>query len=248
MKKTLITLLALCGVASAADELTPVWSMEDIDVSGNTNYPITLTDATISSETGYTAVITLNWTEVANAPLFWLGTDDGSNYKNSTATFGYKGDSYHASLFNNTNGSNSGATDNATGITTTLQDYSLSDEDTVITDKKKSTSLKNKTLTYFLTSNNGTSALYGLTNNNEVVQIATQTGMTVGNVTALHVGHWGTNSNYSDGIMSIALYNGVMEKNTMQSIAGAVIPEPTTATLSLLALAGLAARRRRSSR
>lgn len=246
MKKTLITLLALAGVA-AADELTPVWSMEDIDVSGNTNYPITLTDTTISSATGYTAVITLNWTVVANAPLFWLGTDDGSNYTSSTATFGYKGDSYHASLFNNTNGSNANADDDAgkVGITTTLQDYSLSDNNEVITATKKSTSLKNKTLTYFLTSNNGTSALYGLTNNNEVVQIATQTGMTVGNVTALHVGHWGTNSNYSDGTMSIDLYNVVMKKNTMQSIAGAVIPEPTTATLSLLALCGLAARRRR---
>ena len=245
MKKTLITLLALAGVA-AADELTPVWSMEDIDVSGNTNYPITLTDTTISSATGYTAVITLNWTVVANAPLFWLGTDDGTAYGNSTATFGYKGDSYHASLFN-TSGSNGKATDNAgiAGITTTLQDYSKADDDNVITENNKGTSLKNKTLTYFLTSENGTSALYGLTNNNEVVQIATQTGMKVGNVTALHVGHWNTGDNRSDGTMSIDLYDGVMEKSTMQSIAGAVIPEPTTATLSLLALAGLAARRRR---
>lgn len=50
----------------------------------------------------------------------------------------------------------------------------------------------------------------------------------------------------SDG--SAATDDGCYIGATSMSIAGQVIPEPTTATLSLLALAGLAARRRRASR
>ena len=63
------------------------------------------------------------------------------------------------------------------------------------------------------------------------------------------------NSSIASAITGIAVWqNGtqsaLLDATTIDSIAGTMktIPEPTTATLSLLALAGLAARRRRASR
>ncbi len=44
---------------------------------------------------------------------------------------------------------------------------------------------------------------------------------------------------------NVQLYSGVLSKSQISQLS---VPEPTTATLSLLALAGLAARRRRASR
>ena len=240
MKKTLIALLALGGMVMG-NTIEPVWSMQDINLGTTANTAITLGgDVSLNTTDGYTAVITLNWTGVSNAPLFWLGTDDGSSYTNSTATVGYKGTDYHNSLFN-TSGSNSNAENKFTGEAGALQDY-ISD---VVKQNSKDSSLADKTLTFFLTSQNGTATLYSLDYTNAVVQIAAQTGMATGVVTGLHVGHWGTNASQNTGNMSIALYTGVMDTVAMQNIAGKIIPEPATATLSLLALAGLAARRRR---
>ena len=56
-------------------------------------------------------------------------------------------------------------------------------------------------------------------------------------------GYWGdgTQSGYAD-FDNILIYGRAMSAN---EVKGLVIPEPATATLSLLALAGLAARRRR---
>ena len=55
---------------------------------------------------------------------------------------------------------------------------------------------------------------------------------------------------FSNAVTSAYLYNSRITKSEAETITQAlgkssVIPEPTTATLSLLALAGLAARRRR---
>ena len=44
---------------------------------------------------------------------------------------------------------------------------------------------------------------------------------------------------------SLTMAQGGTAKNGWQTLSYVVVPEPTTATLSLLALAGLAARRRR---
>lgn len=251
MKKTIVALMALAGLAAAA-ELSPVWSSGSLTLGGsgedaikNKNIAITLSDGTYitsNNDYGYTAVVTLTWTKVANAPMFWLGTDDGSAYGNSTATFGFDKNRNHAGLFS-TGGSNGGGTDDADGIISTLQDNLTGVSDAGVT--TTGTSLEGKSLTFFITSKAGTSTLYSLTDKNEVVKSFTRGGMATGNVTGLHVGHWRTEDTHYSGTLSIDIYKGVMETSAMQGIAGAVVPEPTTATLSLLALAGLAARRRR---
>ncbi len=46
-------------------------------------------------------------------------------------------------------------------------------------------------------------------------------------------------------VKTLATYGSYISEDDAKSIGGALVPEPTTATLSLLALAGLAARRRR---
>ena len=66
----------------------------------------------------------------------------------------------------------------------------------------------------------------------------TQTGALVGSVNNLYINE--------DYISDVYLFNSAVDKNTAFNLnAAALVPEPTTATLSLLALAGLAARRRR---
>ncbi len=46
-------------------------------------------------------------------------------------------------------------------------------------------------------------------------------------------------------LSSLAIYEGAMSATKVKALYNASIPEPATATLSLLALAGLAARRRK---
>lgn len=240
--------MALAGVAVAAETPVAVWTLDDVSLSGNTNYTtdannVTLSSLNISGDNGYTVMITMNWTKVSNAPVLWFSTTDGTGYANSTATFGYKGGAHHACLFN-TSGSNGHCVNSYTGTNDNLPDY-LSD-DTGITgtggNDANVTSLKDKTLTYFITSLDGNTKLYELLNDGNVTLIATQSGMKTGTLDTLVVGHWNGANAHQDGTMDIQLYSSVLEVPQMKALT---VPEPTTATLSLLALAGLAARRRR---
>ena len=247
MKKTLTTLLALAGVAAAAtDTESPdaVWSLENVSLGGHTAYTadangVTLSSLNITGASGYTAMITMNWTQVSNAPAFWFATTAGVGYANSTATFGYRGGFHHACLFS-TAGSNGQCADNysVANNSDNVPDYIS----TTISNTGRDTTLRDKTLTYFVTSENGTSKLYELLNDGSVTQIATQTGMATGTLGTFYVGHWSNANSYQAGTMGIQLFNSVLNTTQMKSLT---IPEPTTATLSLLALAGLAARRRR---
>lgn len=64
-------------------------------------------------------------------------------------------------------------------------------------------------------------------------------------ITQLSLGSWAGASSYgrlTEKVYNLAVYNGAMTASEVKSL---VVPEPATATLSLLALACLAARRRR---
>ncbi len=58
-------------------------------------------------------------------------------------------------------------------------------------------------------------------------------------------GNFGTLAWNNDYVSSISVFGSALSAADAKAINAALIPEPTTATLSLLALAGLAARRRR---
>ena len=78
--------------------------------------------------------------------------------------------------------------------------------------------------------------------NNQTVDI---TGYRNQNLTTLAIGGWvgpTKNGHMTGKVYDLSIYDGAM---TAAEVKAMVIPEPTTATLSLLALAGLAARRRR---
>lgn len=237
MKKTLIAILALGGVALGAESL-PVWTSGTLDV-GTTQSVGLSPDLGLNTTDGVTAMITLNWTGVSNAPLFWLGTDDGSAYTSSVATFGYRGNIYHSSLFS-TGGSNAGITNLYNNVTAEVKtpDYISA----VVNNTAKNGSLADKALTFFMTSQDGNSALYEVMDDNSIVLLCTQGNMKTGNITGYHVGHWSGQASAQTGAATVALYNKVLTPDEMKSI---VVPEPATATLSLLALAGLCARRRR---
>lgn len=71
------------------------------------------------------------------------------------------------------------------------------------------------------------------------------TDLTAETITTLSLGSWvgsTNNSRSSAKFYDLAVYSGAM---TATEVKALTVPEPTTATLSLLALAGLAARRRR---
>ncbi len=253
MKKILITLLALAGVAVAATEVpVAVWSLENVSLGGHAEYTtdargVSLSSLNITGASGYTAMITMNWTQVSNAPAFWFATTAGVGYTNSTATFGYRGDIHHACLFNNTSGSNSGCRDNYEVVDSNAQpnDNSANAPDyisSIVGNDARNTDLASKTLTYFITSENGTSKLYELLNDGSVTQIATQTGMQTGTLGTFYAGHWNNADSHQAGTMDVQLFGSVLDTTQMKSL---IIPEPATATLSLLALCGLAARRRR---
>lgn len=75
-------------------------------------------------------------------------------------------------------------------------------------------------------------------------------GSSYGSNTGLRTDSSLTSIAFNDAVTSAYLYNQYLSKDDVTSITqelgkAALIPEPTTATLSLLALAGLAARRRR---
>lgn len=227
-------------MAMATEELpSAVWSVENQDISGHTTIALTLEGGqTLNTTDGVTAFITVNWTGVSNAPMLWLCTSAGTGYANSAATFGYKGVDHHATLFS-TGGSNTGASNGYNNGTNEVKtpDYIAAG----VNNTTKNSSLAEKTLTFFMTTQGGTSNLYELMDNGNIQQISSLSGMKTGTIDNLYIGHWNDGNSAQAGTASIALYNSVLTTEQMKALA----PEPATATLSLLALAGLCARRRR---
>ena len=248
MKKTIIALLALAGVA-AADTLTPVASVTDYSVtsSGVVSFSDPTSDwsdfsGKIDAAAGFTLQITLtDWT-CANGPLFYFstaGVDDSSN-ATSLVTIGYtSGNNIQgwtgATVFNTANGS-------ATSGNVAYSDITgkdLPSHDSLTNGKLPDT------VSLFVTGKSGAITLYEVDTSFNLVEIAKTTNVTTGTAQSIVFSQWTNASNKQNGnraTIDIVAYNGVLTTTQMTALA---VPEPTTATLSLLALAGLAARRRR---
>ena len=231
MKKTLITLLALAGVAAAQ--------------------PLTISNA------NNTASATGDWlTEVSAAAINVTGSNTftSTDYTNSFFTVA-------------TNVGNGGTYDYVLTFTfakdVDLSGFSI---DFLLHSGAGAAQPVNRTLAYDLTLTNATETLVSYTDQS----ITTTTGRTSGDATYKGVAYNADGSINEETKLGTAAYTlpesvflaaGTEYKLTIANIAKNdsgqgtfvgigniamdVIPEPTTATLSLLALAGLAARRRR---
>jgi len=238
MKKTftiLATFVALLSGKASADLPQPVYTLSDVNIAKPAEHDIS--SLGLNTTTGYTLMLTVNWTTRGNGTLLWLsnaageaGYSGGSTDKqlHSTATIGY---STGANKFAITygNGSSSGGTHTLPASPVTLPSHT----------QPATTGV---TVTLFLTSQGGTATVYELASDGNLYQTSTRSSYATGDLATLSIGNWDTSrDSVQAGTMNAAIFSGVLTTQQMADL----IPEPTTATLSLLALAGLAARRRR---
>lgn len=226
MKKTFITILALAGMASATD-------LQELFYTTDYTEQIDLSTAGLGNENSLTFVLTLDPEKLGDLPT--------NPYKHNifqveTGVAGGMGILYWSDVpqFGITQGTStfSGATEalpksfswedvGGVALTLTTQeniytDYIQLHAYIVDTNGEELLSISYNEM-QFASKNNPT--VFGMVNMTELVQSAT--------------GYKGTAT--PDEALALA----------KQAVVGSNIPEPTTATLSLLALAGLAARRRR---
>ena len=238
MKKTIITLLALAGVASAGD--TQFLDLSQTTTVGNLTYTestgkITTTNASdlyiVSSGKAETNVIlTMNLTAAmsvtANTKIVELDYNDSKDVSLLATTTG---------LVGAWNGGAYGGNE--------VSWNALMADSNVFTGADG-----NKYITLMLTQwNNGSPNFHVNTSNGLLIDTPGLGSSSISSMDALYV-----NNAYVAGLevtpswkyseadrqAATATFNAVMEQKLL-------IPEPATATLSLLALAGLAARRRR---
>jgi MYXO-CTERM domain-containing protein len=255
MKKTLITLLALCGVASATDA-TLVWDLSFNDLnqtvvtngSGNDYSSLTITmngstvtDGICATPANNRVTITDSAPTLRMMDSFSFVVKGGADVAvaNWGVLFGLGEDnSWNIKVANNANGN----------LTFLEEGYNISD-------KVGSTATPYGSMgTYIVTVDNGGKTQAGtstaaLTLYYNGAQVATGT-LGASNCTAQPLDTFalgGRNigvGNATDfSFTNVQLYSGVLSATQISQLS--VVPEPTTATLSLLALAGLAARRRR---
>lgn len=256
MKKTLITLFALCGAASASTtDATLVWDLSfnaknqavvmngsgaaystlTINMNGST-----VTDGICATPSNERVTITDSAPTLRMMDSFSFVVQGGADVAvaNWGILFGLgEANAWNIKVANNANGN-----------------LSLLEEGYGISNKVGSTATPFGSMgTYIVTVDNGgktqaqasTSALT-LYYNGEAVATAT---LAKGNCTAEKLDTFAIggrnigNGNSTDfSFTNVQLYSGVLSETQISQLS---VPEPTTATLSLLALAGLAARRRR---
>ena len=220
MKKTLITLLALCGVAAADTATTPdelTWNLLSITtpangVLGSGNSAIDWSEETGNLTNSWELSFTLDPSRVSDQYLF--GT-----VKDNSGAHGY--------TLQITSGGAIRLNQNKSVEVLTVGSYSAEDSAVAITLQfvkfvDAEGEFKSGTFT-----------------------------LTVGNDSASYTVDAMDNTVFTKGSNNNVWTNGGAEKLSgislkyADSVVSLPVPEPTTATLSLLALAGLAARRRR---
>ena len=226
-------LLTCCAVASAVDIPDSVWSQSNVDMTEVQKFDLSsLLLSTAEGKQGFTLMVDFTGVSANDAQsAFWIGTSDTVAYKNSAATLVW---SYQPKLANAENGSS-----NKNVVT-------LENGETYVSDGTVAgASSSNVTTTYFITSYEGTAYLYQKGKTEGVVQMFGNAGMIAADVKYLQISNWAqTATSQSSGTANFTLFEGVLSTEQMSQLVYP-IPEPATATLSLMALCGLAARRRR---
>ena len=254
MKKTLALLLAFAGIASAATEidLTGKWNGSTADISSETFVKGEITLAFLLSP----ELLTGN--SVSNQQIFTLsgenyGLDDNDQTINGTTEVGWCFDSNKIYSYRYNSLLNSPS---VTGLLASLPAAGAGD-------------FEYATLVCTMTTSNASSSklfgyLYFHDGNGDVIDSMTRQSQTRGITQTTKFSD--VNDSYSqlninESVVNpdqMVVYNGIVAgdlsliaedlvKANLSSTPGTdtTVPEPATATLSLLALAGLAARRRR---
>ena len=244
MKKTLIALMALAGLAGAETASltqenasgwvvatgsgTSNWTMDGLTVSTDTEGDIIFTGdiATRVSLTNTRTVTVIAFT----LDLSKISTPTGTAAQVLTLTGG-----------SHTTGVGINASGNLTGTWDSNYTYYDSGASLLGTNQQS--------FVYVLGTGDGTQAAGGtqIYTNSDTVWSKSGLKGDIGDITTLKMESW-----IAEGLVSMTVWSGQEAYSNKDLVASAfnananlIIPEPTTATLSLLALAGLAARRRR---
>ena len=252
MKKTLVTLMALASCAMGADLVAGWDEFTNLSyVNGENTYTLTLNSgSSVNVETGDMWVDGANGVTKLDLTGAGLTFADGFTVHMQVKGIANSGGNTPFGLFSVATAGNSYAalagvrTDVAGYPATFCYDGSVNKITTTqVSGTTDNTVLASDVFTYVtVTMAEGAFNFYM---NGELVATASKTGLMDGEITSLGLGGWAggsANSILDYTLGSLAVYDGAM---SAAEVKGLIIPEPATATLSLLALAGLAARRRR---
>lgn len=242
MKKTLVSLLALSGVASATTVIT--FGGIDAEYSFVTD-AYTLHGNGTSSGLSKTLTDGHSFTLTGSGGNFWSTSENG--YINGTWS--------NTAALNDLN--------TTLGVAYTAADFSSGSKMYAIADSHAgsgtaltfnfSEAVIGNTITMYAMVTARTGALTGFTVTgleNQTVTYATNSGNGFSDTAVFSANERELTMVKITGVItedSLVLTPAAGKKSGFQSVAYQIIPEPATATLSLLALCGLAARRRRSS-
>lgn len=236
MKKTLIAIMALASMAHASTIITFG------GLGGDYSF---VTDAhTINDVTSYSAQLSdgNSFTLTPSASKLWGGAKDGSpegTWLNTTALEDLNttlGTSYSATDFGLGSTMYFTAPGNNNSFSTLTFDFSNANVGDSITMYAMVTACNNN-LTNFSVSGLDSLAVSYATNSSDGFSDTAAFSQGVKQITMIKITGEITDSN--------VVLNPSGNKSGFQSVAYQIVPEPSTAVLSLLALAGLAVRRRR---
>lgn len=237
MKKTLITLLALAGVASAIDFSGSITEITSTDKT------ITVTGAVDGNFIGHT-VLTLDVSAIKTylttpaaslTNLVSLKVNDGSSNVGLSL---YNSDfvAHDSTLVGNL--TDSLTITSPTGVSTSLEGLG-----SIFT-----TDVTDAVLTYSHSGDGSVAYLTVMKTDGTLLNYADKRGGFRSTGVNRHIETFTFNENYILAADAYVVDSVISAADAFALNSEKLIPEPTTATLSLLALAGLAARRRRASR
>ena len=244
MKKTIAILMASASAAFSATEVDLNWTGNVADISGET---FTSGKATFVLTLDIDAIQA--WANEDNKANEKLGYLSGTNSLNTTTELGFglwtnneDTSSIRPWRYNENYSSQASGGHSYQGTTSTLplpstingESYTYA---TLVFTVETDTRNNAKATGYLFLFNDKLEMVDQLTSSKKTLAQAYMTNMPY---TSFTINTDYVNPDY------VALYNGIVDNPLEAAKAVLPVPEPTTATLSLLALAGLAARRRRA--